>query len=362
MRSERWQSWKRWFEREDPRVKAPMISWYIILIALGGLILVTRVQSVIIERYSEQLGVMISLLAAYIVLVCLALTGIIWLVWRHTTGNPLRKLARAARKVAAGDFTVQVTLGRKKRRLNEIDVLVEDFNTMVRELAGNELLKSDFIANVSHEIKTPLTIIRSYTKALRDGCAPPEQREQYMDTVIEAAERLNTMIGNILRLNKLENQEIFPSPQTYQLGEQLRRCALGFMEQWEAKGIEFEIDVVDVAVRHDADLMELVWNNLLSNAVKFTDSGGKIRLSSALAGDAVCVTVSDSGCGMDEETRRRAFERFYQGDTSRASEGNGLGLALAKKVVDIAGGEIGVESSPGMGASFTVLLPVNGRE
>lgn len=171
-----------------------------------------------------------------------------------------------------------------------------------------------------------------------------------------ATENLNSMITNILKLNKLENQQIFPAPETYQLGEQLRRCALSFMEQWQAKGIDFEIDVEDIAVCYDASLLELVWNNLLSNAIKFTETGGCISLTSQTRDNAVFVTIKDTGCGMDEETRARIFEKFYQGDTSRASEGNGLGLALVKKVIEIIGGEITVESTLGQGTAFTVKI------
>ena len=346
------------FREEDPRVTAPMISWKIIFVVMGMVFLLVAVQTALITHYlASRIGAMVAVLASYLVFVCLVIAGIIWLVWRHTTGKPLRRLAKAARRVAAGDFSAQVP-ARSARKLNEMDVLIADFNKMVRELAGNEMLKSDFIANVSHEIKTPLAIIQSYTKALRDGYVPQEQREQYMDTVVEAAGRLNAMIGNILKLSKLENQQIFPAPETYQLGEQLRRCALNFMEQWQAKEIDFSIDVADVAVCYDAELMELVWNNLLSNAVKFTGRCGQISLTSRVAGDTVAVTVRDTGCGMDEETRRRVFEKFYQGDTSHAGLGNGLGLALAKKVVDIAGGTIRVESRPGEGSAFTVELKI----
>ena len=354
-------SGKKWFlrfEREDPRVTAPMVSWKLIFIILGIMLLLVVAQTFLVEAFLTNIGALAGVLTAYLVFVCLLLTGIIWLVWRQTTGKPLRKIARAARKVAAGDFTMSLPSTGKHGKLSEIDVLIQDFNKMTRELAGNEMLKSDFIANVSHEIKTPLSIIQSYAKALRDGRVPAGQREQYLDTVTEAAGRLSAMITNILKLSKLENQQIFPAPETYPLGEQLRRCALNFLEKWQAKGIDFTIDVVDVAVCQDASLLELVWNNLLSNAVKYTGPGGRISLTSRVEGDKVQVTLRDTGCGMDEETCRRAFEKFYQGDTSHASEGNGLGLALARKIVDIAGGSIRVESSPGVGSAFTVELPL----
>ncbi len=354
-------SWKKLlgpFKREDPRVTAPMISWHIILIILGIMIIFVTAQTFIVEAYPDRIAAMVGVLACYLIFVCLLLTGVVWLVWRQTTGKPLRMIARAARNVASGDFGVQIRSSRKNNKMNEIDVLIEDFNKMTQELAGNEMLKSDFISNVSHEIKTPLSIIQSYTKALKDGYSTPEQTEQYIDTILDATEKLNVMIANILKLSKLENQQIFPKPETYQLGEQLRHCALNFMEKWQAKAIEFEIDVADVAVHYDASLLELVWNNLLSNAVKFTDEGGRIYLVSKVKEDTVSVTVKDSGCGMDSETCNRIFEKFYQGDTSHASEGNGLGLALVAKIIDIIGGKIKVESSPGTGTVFTVELNI----
>lgn len=353
-----WKKLLKFFKDEDPRVTAPMISWWIIFIILGIMFLLVTAQTLIVEAFINQVGALVGVLTCYLVFVCLTIAGVIWLVWRETTGKPLRKIARAARKVAEGDFSVQISTSSKKRKISEIDVLIEDFNKMIRELEGNEMLKSDFISNVSHEIKAPLSLIQSYTKALRDGAFPEGQQEQYMDTVIEATERLNIMITNILKLSKLENQQIFPERKTYQLGEQLRHCALRFMEKWQEKEIKFKIEVEDVAVHYDDTLLELVWNNLLSNAVKYTDRGGHIFLASWKEGNKVLVTIEDSGCGMDDETCRRVFEKFYQGDTSHASEGNGLGMALAKKIVDIAGGRIWVKSCPGKGSKFTVELNI----
>lgn len=343
--------------QEDARITAPLLSWKTVLVLFAIVFLLVVTQSFILDEYLDRIPLLVVVLTYYLIGVCLFLGLLVGLIWRSVIGKPLRKISRAARKVASGDFSVQI----EPRRVNkggktEIDVLIEDFNTMTRELASNEMLKSDFIANVSHEIKTPLSVIQSYTKALKDGCAPSEERGQYMDTIVEAAGKLNDMVTNILKLTKLENQQIFPSPTTFQLGEQLRRCALAFMEKWQAKDIAFAIDVADVAVHYDASLLELVWNNLLSNAIKFTEPGGQISLTSEVVGQTVRVTVRDSGCGMDEETQKRIFEKFYQGDTSHAAQGNGLGLALVKKIVDIADGRIAIESAPGEGTACTVEL------
>ena len=316
------------------------------------------VQTLILATFMNQLPVLISVLVNYLLCACIMFFVIFMIFWRYKISRPIKKLAKAARSVAKGDFSVQIEPERKDGKKNEIDVLIDDFNKMTRELAGNEMLKSDFIANVSHEIKTPLSIIGSYTKALRDDQVPQEQRSQYMDTVITATQNLNDMITNILKLNKLENQQIFSNPQTYQLGEQLRSCALSFMERWQEKNIDFERDVADVAVSYDANLLELVWNNLLSNAIKFTQEGGRISLTSKVEGDAVSVSFKDSGRGIDEAAQERIFEKFYQADASHAEQGNGLGLALVKRVTDIVGGKITVNSEPGAGSEFVVKLKI----
>ena len=343
-------------KQKDARVTAPLISWKAVLVIFGIMYFLIVGQAFILAAFLDQIPVLISILGNYLLYTCILLAVLFGLFWRYAIGKPLRKIARAARRVAEGDFIVQIEAAKKRGGKNEIDILIEDFNKMTRELASNEMLKSDFIANVSHEIKAPLSVIQSYTQALKDGYAAPEQQEQYLDTIMAASQNLNSIITNILKLNKLENQQIFSAPEPYQLGEQLRRCALSYMERWQEKEIEFEIDVEDVAVCHDASLLELVWNNLLSNAIKFTERGGRISLTSRMRDSAVWVVIRDTGCGMDRETQARIFEKFYQGDTSHASQGNGLGLALVKKIMEIVGGDVTVESAPGDGTTFTVKI------
>ena len=219
-------------------------------------------------------------------------------------------------------------------------------------------MKNDFIANVSHEIRTPLTVMNSYASALaRGGLSEAEQRE-YAATIAAASESLSTMVSNILRLNKLENQEIMPNAAPYDLTRQLCDCALTHEARWETKNIDFDAQLEErVMVLADEAMMEIVFNNLISNAIKFTEAGGRILLRQAKDGDQVVVTVADTGCGMDEATLGRIFDKFYQGDTSHSKEGNGLGLALVRRVLEISGGSISVTSAPGEGSEFTVRLP-----
>ena len=272
--------------------------------------------------------------------------------------KPMRTVAQTARKVAEGDFSVRLEEAPEDGQKDEFAVLAEDFNTMVRELTGMETMRGDFISNVSHELKSPLAVISSSAASMGDETLTAAQREEYRQSILAAAERLNGLVTNILKLNKLENQEIYPAAQRYSLDEQLREAVLALEPLWDAKELELDIDLEELSIEADADLLELVWNNLLSNAIKFSAPAGLLRVTLRQEDERAAVTIQDTGCGMDEETQKHIFEKFYQGDPSRACQGNGLGLALVKRVLDIVGGEISVQSSPGEGSAFTVWLPL----
>ena len=195
-------------------------------------------------------------------------------------------------------------------------------------------------------------------RAIRRGILLTAFSENSAATIAAASESLSTMVSNILRLNKLENQEITPNAAPYDLTRQLCDCALAHEARWEAKNIDFDAQLEErVMVLADETMMEIVFNNLISNAIKFTEAGGRILLRQAKDGEQVVVTVADTGCGMDEATLGRIFDKFYQGDTSHSKEGNGLGLALVRRVLEISGGSISVTSAPGEGSEFTVRLP-----
>lgn len=345
--------------KKDKRINAPLISLKTLLLIFGVMMVLIVSISLIIFYLPDKVWTVISLTASYLIGTALALTIVFTVMQRYLYGKPIQIIADAARQVSEGDFSVRINPIRKDGKKNEIEVLIEDFNKMVQELQSTEILKSDFISNVSHEIKAPLSVIQSYSTALKDPTLSSEQQRQYAETIIQATKDMSEMISNILRLNKLEHQEIHPYSEPYPIGEQLRRCALNYMNQWEEKGIDFQIEVVDMMIPYDDSLLEMVWNNLISNAVKFTADGGSIKLTSWIEDTQLYVQVADTGIGMDEDTVANIFEKFFQGDLSHSVKGNGLGLALVKRVLEIVGGQIKVESWPGRGSTFTVVLEVS---
>ncbi len=277
---------------------------------------------------------------------------------KSTYEEPLHMLAEATQQVSNGDFSVYVPTIHTADRLDYLDIMIMDFNKMVEELGSVETLKTDFVSNVSHEMKTPIAVIKNYTELLRNGKAADEEKREYAKNIEEAAERLSGLITDILRLNKLENQRIDPEIEVYDLCGQLEECILNYEEMWDEKHLDLEADIMEGAfVRADRSLMEVVWNNLLSNAIKFTDPGGNVAIRQKISGEYVEVEVSDSGCGMSKESIRHIFDKFYQGDTSHSKEGNGLGLALVKRILILMNGEISVVSREGQGSTFTVRIP-----
>ena len=278
---------------------------------------------------------------------------------KSTYEEPLHKLAEATEQVANGDFSVYVPTTHTSDRLDYLDVMILDFNKMVEELGSVETLKTDFVSNVSHEMKTPIAIIKNYAELLQTGKGTEEERLEYARNIEEAAERLSGLITNILRLNKLEHQQIDPEIEAYDLCAQLEECILNYEDMWDEKDLELEVDIEEkTVVDADKNLMELVWNNLLSNAVKFTEPGGKVTVRQTSSDGYAVVEVTDTGCGMSRESIRHIFDKFYQGDTSHSKEGNGLGLALISRILVLMDGEISVASEEGRGSTFTVRIPV----
>lgn len=321
------------------------------------LFLKTMQTSMAITLTEEEIGQAAKMTFANIILIsmlCCVIDGIRrWFM----VARPVRRIADAADKVIKGDFSVRIQPIFSLDKQDGFNSIIDYFNRMTEELSGIETLRTDFIANVSHELKTPLAVIQNYGVMLQQPNLPEEKRLEYAKALTEASDRLADLISNILKLNKLENQQIFPEKQIFDLGEQLCECLLSFEDTWEKKNIDIDTDIEEnILVESDAELLTLVWNNLFSNAIKFTQWGGKVFLSLKSDGVYAVVQVADNGCGISPDVGAHIFEKFYQGDTSHAMQGNGLGLALVKRVMDIVEGDISVISEVSKGSIFTVKL------
>ena len=308
--------------------------------------------------YTER-GIRLAAIATFINVIFLSLlcTVIDGVRRKFMVERPVRRIIEGASKLMEGDFSARIEPYHGIDDRSGFDTIIDYFNRMAEELSGVETLRTDFIANVSHELKTPLAVMQNYGTMLQSPNLTETQRMEYAKAITEQSRRLADLITNILKLNRLENQQIYPAAKRYDLGEQLAECLLSFESTWEKKNIDIETDIEEeVFVESDGELLSLVWNNLFSNALKFTEPGGTVSVTLKTEGDFAAVKVSDTGCGISPEIGKHIFEKFYQGDTSHATQGNGLGLALVHRVVDIMGGDISVTSEVGKGSTFTVKI------
>ncbi|MGO3499808.1 HAMP domain-containing sensor histidine kinase [Leuconostoc falkenbergense] len=295
-----------------------------------------------------------------IIAMALLLTVINGLWRRYTIGRPVKKILAATQQVTEGDYNVQIQPSHGFDSINELDVIITNFNIMTKALGSVETLQTDFIASVSHEIKTPLAIIQNYATMIQDSSLPVTERERYATRIADATSRLSGLITNILALNKIDNQEITTKKDTYLLNEQIAEVLVNHETLWSEKNIDLQIDAEDVYITGDKELLALAWNNLVSNAIKFNHTNGKITVVVKTISDKeILVSIADSGIGLTEEQRQHIFDKFYQADTARSVQGNGLGLALVKRVIDIVGGQVVVTSQHNVGTQFEIKLPTN---
>ncbi|MBQ7835046.1 MAG: HAMP domain-containing histidine kinase [Ruminiclostridium sp.] len=305
----------------------------------------------------ENISAAAKLTFGNVLLISLLFTAIDAVRRRLMVDRPTKRITDAGEKITNGDFSVRIEPLSDSYAYESFNQIIACFNKMAEELGSVETLRTDFIANVSHELKTPLAVMQNYGTMLQTPDLPDEKRIEYAKGITENSRRLASLITNILKLNKLENQQIFPVSQNFDLSEQLCRSLLQFEDVWEQINIDIETNIEDeIFISSDAELLELVWGNLLSNAFKFTENGGRVCAALNADEDFATIKITDTGCGISPETGAHIFEKFYQGDTSHAAQGNGLGLALVKRVVDILQGEISVQSEVGKGSTFTVRL------
>ena len=300
--------------------------------------LVTCTTMLFVSVLSDSLGIILTseniqmaakLTFLNVVLLSTLFTAIDAVRRRMTTRRATDHIISAAQEIVRGDFDVRISPIISFSADDSYNEIIDCFNKMASELASVETLRTDFISNVSHEMKTPLAVIQNYGKLLQQPGLSDEKRIEYACAVSDASRRLSDMMTNILKLNRLENQQIYPKAEIYDLGEQLCECLLQFESVWESRGIDIATDIEEsLTVSADAELLSLVWNNLFSNAFKFTEPGGRVTVSLSSDDEYATVRVSDTGCGMSGEIGAHIFEKFYQGDPSRATQGNGLFVVL----------------------------------
>lgn len=269
--------------------------------------------------------------------------------------KPLNQLIRATKAVAKGDFRVRV---QEIDSDSEIAVLLKNFNHMTQELSSIELFRNDFINNFSHEFKTPITSIMGFAKQLQNKDLSDEKRKEYTDIIISESQRLTNMASNVLLLSKFENQKIVTNKALFDLDEQLRSCVILLEKDWSRRNIEMCLDLEPVKLSGNSEMLSHLWLNLIENAIKYSNENSSVTVSCHKAGNFAEVTVKDAGMGMDEATLKNIFDKFYQGDKSHSASGNGLGLSIAKRIVELCSGEIKVHSKKGHGTTFTVRLPL----
>lgn len=289
------------------------------------------------------------------VIVCVTEGTVIALVVSLRVSRPMSRVTEAARLAAAGDFSAQVEV---RHTYGEMRALIESVNHMNRELSGTEMFRKDFVNNFSHEFKTPIVSIRGFASQLMREDLTDAQRGEYAALIVQESDRLTGMASNVLTLTRLENQTIVGEKSAFSLDEQLRDCILLLQREWEKKELELDVELSPVTYYGNEKMLAQVWSNLLGNAVKFTGQCGEIAVSCAREGAFAVVRVRDNGIGMSEETRAHIFERFYQGDAAHSGAGNGLGLPIARRIVELCGGTIDAESTLGRGTEMTVRLPL----
>ena len=338
-------------EKLSPRMR----TYYILIVAVIVLFSFGAIAGLL--YLLEGLGAIPSL-GIYTLISLLLVSGITVALMSYFIGRrvltPLVKLSSASKEVARGNFDVTVS---DSSKMEEVQSTFRNFNAMVRELKSISTLSSDFIANVSHEFKTPLSVIEGYAMLLQDDRLTAQEREDYLNKILVNTRRLNTLVGNILMLSKMETKPLPEQYTRFRLDEQLRQVVAQLEPQWSAKGISFRVRLDEVELLGWEQVLPYVWSNLISNAIKFSPSGSVIALTLLEQRECAVVTVSDRGCGMEPDVQERIFEKFYQGDTSHKAEGNGLGLALVRQIVELSQGVVEVESQPGKGSTFRVILP-----
>ncbi|WP_455716320.1 HAMP domain-containing sensor histidine kinase [Anaerosporobacter sp.] len=294
-----------------------------------------------------------SIIIMATLMICIIIGSILMFSATKAISKPIKYISSVTKEVSKGNFDVHIDYESD----DEIGTLAKNFNLMIIELQNMEYLRKDFISNVSHEFKTPISSIQGFVEMLKNKDLPADKRDTYLDIIIEETERLSKLSSNMLRISRLDNQSIPNKITEFALDEQIRKIIVLLEDKWTQKNIELDINLEKVKFKGDEDLVGQIWINIIENAIKFSEIGGKIYIQSKDMEEEVVVKISDTGIGISEESKKRVFEKFYQGDTTHSKKGNGLGLAIVKRIIEICNGQIYIEDCVGGGTTFVIRLP-----
>ncbi|MDQ0360281.1 HAMP domain-containing sensor histidine kinase [Breznakia pachnodae] len=365
MRDRRDQGWRvgrdprmPYGKRQRPKLSMRMVAAFSLTVFL--IVSLTMVSIGVIVGIANLLGLLDRPNPIILVFGVLLASTLMNTVFAHGAGSrflsPIAQLNNAMEQITRGNFDIHIPEHRGPREVGE---MTRNFNIMAQELNNTQMLRNDFVSNVSHEFKTPLSSIEGYVTLLQDPSLSEEEKQAYIEKTLESTKRLSSLVNNILQLSRLENQEIVPDQTMFSLDEQVRQIVLMSQNEWSDKKINLEIDLEEVQYYGNSNFLAMVWQNIFNNALKFISNDGTIEITLKKNEDYTVVSIADDGIGMSPQTKRRIFEKFYQADNSRAHEGNGLGLSLVKRIIDLHNGKIEVQSVEGVGTTFIISLPNN---
>ncbi len=346
--SKRFDAWKNW--------KRPGFQFFFVLFAVIVIVFTLWISGGLAYLIEWIVGDSVELPTLLIMLGLSLLVG--WFLSFFISFfllKPIANLQSAIKKVTDGDFSITL---KEKNFFDEIENINHNFNIMVSELKANQNMQDEFVSNVSHEFKTPLSAIEGYATLLQDKTLTDEERDEYTQEIIQTTKAMSELVGNMLLLSKISNQVIDCKKDSVMIDEQIRKIVVLLEPKWTEKNIEFDVDLDELSIVSNSSLIANVWRNLIENAIKFSPHGGKITISLKRINDNAIFTIVDQGDGVKEEDKEHIFEKFYQADTSHRQEGNGLGLSIVKKIIDLLGGTISVDNVDGCGCCFTVSIPL----
>lgn len=336
-----------------PRVTLRVKFFLICMAEFVVVVLLSELAGWLLRRW---LGVTVSIpIFVWAILFSVVVGGAITKFITRSFIDPITQLGKAMKEVSDGNFQVTAQC---RSRLKEVNDIYDSFNLMVKELGATETLQTDFISNVSHEFKTPINAIEGYASLLQDHQQSQAEQDVYIEKILFNTHRLSTLTGNILLLSKINNQSIHPQRTVFRLDEQVRQAIVALEQKWTEKGIDFDVELDKISYSGYESLLIHVWSNLIDNAIKFDPHGGMIALRLWQEEGFAVFTIDDNGPGVTPEDQERVFHKFYQSDSSRVMDGNGLGLPLVKKIVEFSGGTVTLENLPAAGCRFTVRLPL----